>query len=130
MLRRARLWLLAAWCCSIDASLTLVGQPRAYWAGQRGETNEANPLARMLLEWHPLAFAAGTVAAALAYALLLARLPLVLARLTSLAIVFAHSLGVAMWCVVLLDRPGYAFGAGWLLLASWLVGWSWRGPRS
>jgi hypothetical protein len=121
------LWVAPVFCCTLDASLTLIGQPADYWAGERDAANEANPLARLLLLWHPLAFAAGIVAAMLFYALLLGLLPRNLARLASFGILFPHSLGVGMWCVSLLGLAGYVVAAVWLLLASWLLGWSWRG---
>jgi hypothetical protein len=127
--RRVRLWVAPIVCCALDAALTLIGQPDAYWAGERGEANEANPLGRLLLHWHPLAFAAGALAAMLFYALLLERLPWNLSRVTSFVILFSHSMAAAMWCVVLFDLLGYVIATAWLLLASWLLGWSWRDPQ-
>jgi hypothetical protein len=58
----------------------------------------------------------------------LARLPLRTARLVALVLVFAHAFGASTW---LIRHPPY----GWLacfgvwLLARWLFGRFWDGPR-
>ena len=125
MLRRVRLWIAPASFCAVDAAVTLVGQSPAYWSGERGEAFEANPLGLWLLWLHPLAFAGGAAASLMLYVLLIERLPINLARLASFVILFLHALGAATW-FVRLGVIGYAVAAGGMLIASWLLGWSWR----
>ncbi len=43
-------------CYALDIVLTLIGQPSSYWAGQRHELIEQNPIGAWLLQIHPAAF--------------------------------------------------------------------------
>src|SRR5262245_15517608 len=125
MLRRVRLWLVPVAFCAVDVTATLLGQPSDYWAGQRDQVREANPVADAILRWHPLAFVVGAVALMGVYVLLIERLPRNLARVASFVIVFLHAVGAATW-FVRLGVVGYALAVGWLLLGSLLLSWAWR----
>ncbi|MBP3960323.1 hypothetical protein J8F10_34275 [Gemmata sp. G18] len=58
---RARLWLLLPAVCLFagDISMTLMGQPDTYWAGDYSTAAEYNPIAYPLLARHPALFVAG-----------------------------------------------------------------------
>lgn len=60
---RARLWLLLPAVCLYlgDLSLTLAGQPEAYWAGDYAAAAEYNPIAYPLLAQHPAVFGGGAL---------------------------------------------------------------------
>jgi hypothetical protein len=96
---RNPLWLplLPAAVCLADVALTLAGQPAAYWRGDYAAVNEGNPLPRLFLERHPLAFAAGVaayLAGLTAFALLAPRR---WAAAACLALVCGHGIGAAAW---------------------------------
>jgi hypothetical protein len=124
---RQRLWLSVppVALCLLDAALTLTGQSAAYWGGDRSIIREVNPIGRLLLGLHPLAFGLGSLAWALAFVALVTRLSERWAILLALGLAISHSIGACSWLV----RHGVL---GWLLAvvclagASELVSLSWR----
>lgn len=123
--RRVRLVLPAAVLILADAGLTLAGQPAAYWAGDRAEAVEANPLARPLLERGPWAFAAVAVGwAGLVAAVVIGwRHPAV--GWLAVGMAAAHAVGGASW-VVRAGRWGAAAAVAYLGVAAWASAWCWR----
>jgi hypothetical protein len=125
MKRGAWLCVPALACYALDVTLTLAGQPAAYWRGDYGAVQEANPLARWLLECSPSAFAGAALGWAVAFTLLLSCWRSRLAVLAALALTLFHAIGAATW----LWPRGAAgkFGAVLVLvLARWLWALCWR----
>ena len=60
--RRCRFCLLMLVVYAADISLTLVGQPAAYWEGDYSLAQEGNPLVHPFLARSPWVFVAATVA--------------------------------------------------------------------
>jgi hypothetical protein len=111
--------------CLLDATLTLLGQPAAYWGGDLLAAREANPAGLWLLHLHPLAFPAGVLTSLSLYALLLARLPANLARVAAFLILFLHGVGASTW-LLRGGAAGYMLAALLLLAASWVLERCWR----
>jgi hypothetical protein len=114
--------------CAADVAMTLRGQPAAYWGGGFGVTDEFNPAARLLLQFHPAAF----VAAAVVSSLILVALAVVLSRTLAVAltflVTFAHAVAAAAWLVRGGFTPaGVAGAVVMLLVTERLVDCSWRG---
>jgi hypothetical protein len=114
--------------CVLDATLTLIGQPEAYWTGDRLAAREANPLGLWLLHLDPLAFVAGVGVALGVYALLLVRAPVNLARVIAFVILFLHAVGAATW-LVRLGVSGYVLAVLLLLVASRVLVFGWQGRK-
>ena len=57
--------------------------------------------------------------------LLLLRLPLNLARVAAFLILFFHAVAAGTW-MLQLGWSGYLLALGWLVLASWALGWCWH----
>jgi hypothetical protein len=111
--------------CLLDATLTLAGQPEAYWTGDRLAAREANPLGRWLLYVDPLAFLAGVGLSLGLYAAALALAPPSAARVLAFVILFAHALGASTW-LVRWGLAGYLLAALVLLAASRVLGHGWQ----
>lgn len=111
-----RMWLClpAAAFAFLDGTLTLLGQPYAYWRGEYDQANEFNPVGWVCLYWHPLAF----VAAVLCWMCLIVAAGVFLPRRWAIPFVFlvyvGHTLGAASW---LANRGGW----GWVLAVGTLV---------
>jgi hypothetical protein len=122
-----RLWLcippLAA--CFADVAATLSGQGRSYWIGDRTTVTEFNPLARLLLQQHPMAFVLAAVAAS---ALVVTVIFLVNRRLAvaiAFIVTFCHAAAAAAWAA----RGGWVgvvVAVILLLAAERLVALTWR----
>jgi hypothetical protein len=125
------LWLplLPAAVCLADVALTLCGQPEAYWQGDFGTANEGNPLPRLFLELHPLAFAAGVLAylACLTAFLLLA--PRRWAVIVGLAIISGHTVGAASW-LLRIEPSGPWLAGAFLAVVVPLAVPTWRARRA
>jgi hypothetical protein len=83
--------------CMIDFTLTLVGQPAAYWEGNRSGIIEGSPTFHYLLTVHPAAFVVGVFVWIAIFVALLLLLPDTPALITSIAIVLGHTAGTAAW---------------------------------
>jgi hypothetical protein len=114
--------------CMLDATITLIGQPEAYWAGDLLAAREANPLGRWLLHLDPLAFIAGVVGSLAVYALLLTRLPANLARVAAFAILFLHAVGASTW-LLHWGISGYIAAVLLLLAGSRVLAHAWQMPE-
>jgi Na+/H+ antiporter NhaB len=91
-----------AWAC--DVSLTLLGQPSAYWQESYSQADEANPLVRPVLQTSPWAFVGLAVVELIVVAVLLRFLPRRFAKGFMLLVVFVHTLAACGW---LLRRGGW-----------------------
>src|SRR5215470_1761957 len=94
---RAWLCLPPLLCYTLDVTLTLAGQPSAYWGGERGAVHEANPLARWLLAQHPAAFPVAALGWAAVFVLVLALWRARLAVFLAFCLTLFHAVGAASW---------------------------------
>ena len=122
-----RFWLLlpALTLYSADITLTLVGQPSEYWAGDYSGVVEYNPIVYLLLAYHPTAFAGAALVwgAAVGTFVLVARRPL--AWWAGAVLALGSAVGGSSW----LARQGtvdWALAVAYLVAASWLTGVCWR----
>jgi hypothetical protein len=83
--------------CVLDFTLTLIGQPAAYWEGDRTSIIEGSPTFHYLLTVHPAAFVVGVLVWMAIFVALLLLLPDTLALIASIAIVLGHTAGTAAW---------------------------------
>jgi hypothetical protein len=95
----ARLWLcvpptLACWA---DAAMTLLGQNSTYWGGSYQSVTEFNPVARFLLEQHPLAFVIAAVVSSVLVAAVVFGLNRGFAVATAFIVTFGHTVAAASW---------------------------------
>jgi hypothetical protein len=123
----ARFWLLLpAWCfCTADMTLTLLGQPAAYWSGDYGQAAEVNPIAYPLLAYHPVLFIGGGIVwqAAVGAVVLLWRQRF--ARWLAIGLAIGHAVGGSSWLAY--PAPvGWVLPVGYLVAASWFAGVCWR----
>jgi hypothetical protein len=81
-----------------DAVVTLVGQSPDYWHGY-ATVREHNPIAYLLLRFHPLLFAIGVTLWAALFTTAIYFLPIRLARVVALAVMLGHALGTSSWLI-------------------------------
>lgn len=81
----------------LDGSVTLVGQPAAYWAGDHSRVLEGTPGFRILLTHSPVAFIAGLTVWVLAFVGLILLLPTTLALAVCLLFTLGHTIGAFSW---------------------------------
>lgn len=91
------LWICPTIFAITDATLTLSGQTTRYWAGHFNEVRELNPIGRILLEFHPFAFAAGILAWIVLFSILILYFKRFIAKWITLSILIAHAFGAATW---------------------------------
>ena len=84
--------ILVAW----DAGLTLLGQPKAYWA-DHSVTNEFAPMFNSALQTSPWAFVAVTILWTCGIALLVLILPRYFALLVSVSFTTGHAAAASGW---------------------------------
>ena len=80
-----------------DATMTLSGQPAAYWDGDYSLMNEFNPIYRLFLNLHPLAFVLFHVILFGVLALIIILLPLTLSKALSIYLVIANTFAGFLW---------------------------------
>jgi hypothetical protein len=104
---------------ALDATLTMWGQPEEYWAGNYSLTTEGSPFFRQFFALGPSAAIAGYAAWAGVLLGLILLLPEVLAVCLSLAVVFGHTAGAAMWLdgLITVGRLGGGITVGWFQTA-------------
>src|SRR5262245_10678922 len=82
---------------TLDGSITLYGQPSAYWAGDHSKVLEGTPGFRILLTYGPAAFVAGEAIWILAFVGLILMLPSTLALAVCLQFTLGHTTGAFSW---------------------------------
>jgi len=82
---------------ALDGSVTLYGQPSAYWAGDHSQVREGTPGFRILLTHGPAAFVAGLAVWVLAFVGLILLLPSTLALAMCLQFTLGHTIGAFSW---------------------------------
>ena len=125
--RRAWTWIGPAVMCVVDVGATLACQPDRYWREGYGFGHESNPVARWLLELGPPALVAGGLAWVLFFSVVILHLRFGAARVVALALLFGHAFGASTWLIRL--PHGWAWCLGVWLLARWLFGLFWDGPK-
>jgi hypothetical protein len=127
MTLRERCWLcLPPLLLSVcDATLTLACQDAAYWRGDASAVREWNPVGRLLLTRHPLAFAAAAAAWSLAVGALILWWRSSLAVVLAFVVTFAHAVAAAAW-LARGGLVGVAAAVVLLVLAEGLLSFSWR----
>ena len=90
-----------------DGSITLYGQPAAYWAGQYTLANESFPAFNWALQQHPLMFVLLSLCWGVVFCLLIIKLPDFASEVLSLALVQGHTWGVTTWLVYTLQLNYY-----------------------
>ena len=90
-----------------DASITLYGQPAAYWEGNYALANEVFPAFNWALQQHPMVFVAQSLGWVVVFSLLILVLPNFLSEVTTFALVQGHTWGVMTWLVYSLQLNYY-----------------------
>lgn len=126
-MKHHRFWLCASplALCLLDQTITLAGQPEAYWSGLRSTACEGNPLFCWLLQQHPLAFEAGILVWIMLFCSLIIWLPRRAAMVIAIAVVLGHTWGTATWLCWQV-RHGYWIAIGLFLASAILIVWSWE----
>ena len=109
----------------VDVTMTLVGQGSRYWSGDFGTVDEFNPLARLLLAWHPGAFVAAAGAWWVALLVALFRLNPRLSLAIAFIVTFLHGIAAAGWMVRLYEIPGAVVAVLFLIALERLLSRSW-----
>jgi len=81
----------------LDGSVTLIGQPAAYWAGDHARVLEGTPGFRILLTYGPAAYIAGLTVWVLAFVGMILLLPSTLALAVCLQFTLGHTIGAFSW---------------------------------
>lgn len=81
----------------LDGSVTLIGQPAAYWAGDYSQVREGTPGFRELLTYGPAAYVGGLAVWVLAFVGMILLLPSTLALAVCLQFTLGHALGAFSW---------------------------------
>lgn len=81
----------------LDGSVTLLGQPPAYWAGDYSQVREGTPGFRLLLTHGPAAYVAGLAVWVLAFVGMILLLPATLALAVCLQFTLGHAIGAFSW---------------------------------
>jgi hypothetical protein len=82
---------------ALDGSVTLIGQPPAYWAGDYSKVVEGTPGFRILLTHGPAAYIAGLAVWVMAFVGMILLLPSTLALAVCLQFTLGHTIGAFSW---------------------------------
>jgi hypothetical protein len=93
------LWLLVPALLAVisDMTITLLGQPAAYWTDSYRIVNEWNPIARWFLTTHPLMFLVYFIIDAVVLIVLVFLLPEILAKMLSALYTLSSANCVNLW---------------------------------
>lgn len=103
--------------CVLDAILTLVFQPAAYWAGHFELVKEGSPLDRWLLLQHPLVFVTwvGVWITACSFSILW--LPTRASLVLALTLILGNATGASSWLIWRLPGGFWVNYGGFLAIA-------------
>jgi hypothetical protein len=118
---RTRIVLTPIFASGADVAMTLVGQPPNYWSGQFSDVDEFNPLARLLLSWHPGWFIAAALTWWLILILFLLRANAGLAVAIAHVVTFLHAMAAGAWMVRLFGMPGVVAAVALLVICERLL---------
>jgi hypothetical protein len=103
--RRRRLLVAPYAALALDAALTLFLQSPEYWSGRYEAASESEVIGSMTLRLHPLAFVAWIGVWASLLGLVIAIVPRIIARITSVAAAVLHTFGLLIWVMVWSSNP-------------------------
>ena len=118
--RRGRLLVAPYAALTVDAALTMLMQSQDYWSGRYEAASEGQVIGAMTLRLHPLAFVAWILVWASILALVIALVPQVLARITSVAATLLHTFALLSWLLGWTSNPYVVYLCG-LLCAALIV---------
>jgi hypothetical protein len=123
---RSWLWLPPVLACVADATVTLACQPPEYWGGRYDMALEGNPVARWIMEFHPLALIVCVVVEAAAIIGVVGWWRQSLAVPVATLLTLSHCCGIASWCVGVLGSgiAGWGLTVCVFLLAERLLHWT------
>ena len=121
-----RWWLCVApaAACALDAGLTLVYQPAAYWAGAADAVNEISPIDRWMLVQHPLVFVAWVASWITAFSVVIRCLPTRVGMAVALTLILGNVSGAYSW-VSWRVPSGFAVSYGMDLFIAALIVVTW-----
>ena len=82
---------------ALDGSVTLIGQPKAYWAGDYVQALEGTPGFRILMTYGPAAYLAGLTVFIASFVGMILILPRTLALAVCLQFTLGHTIGAFSW---------------------------------
>ena len=120
-----------AWLCLgpllvyvLDVTLTLIGQPEAYWAGNLDQAKEGNLFPRWMMHQHPWLFPLVALVWLPTFCTAILWLPARFAKVIAFVLQVGHTLAAASWIVELV--PGsYLVALPFMLLSLKLMNWTW-----
>jgi len=83
----------------LDATVTMLGQPKEYWAGSYDLVNEFNPIARWLLTIHPIGIVIYTILDIAIISILVIFLPLIISKTLSAFWAIGSAKAIYNWLV-------------------------------
>jgi hypothetical protein len=83
--------------CFLDAAVTLIFQPPAYWDGRFDQVNEISPIDRWMLVQHPLVFVAWVATWISLFSVTIRCLPTPISLIVALALVLGNASGASSW---------------------------------
>jgi hypothetical protein len=127
MSRRRRFWLCIPpmLLCLLDGGLTLASRGEPYWSGVYATADEANPLFKPILQWHPLAFVAAGAMSLAAFSVVIVLSRIDIAVLVSFCLSLGHAIRAAGWCVRQ-GNWGWVAACAILLAAERVTRWAWK----
>ena len=113
-----KLWLAlpAFLLCLADQVVTLLGQPKEYWAGDYGQAREGAPHGLWLLTGHPAWYMTAAAFYLLLIVVVIVWLPRFPARIASAGFVIGHTWGTSFWMFTFFPAKGY-----WISVALFVV---------
>src|SRR3954453_10989186 len=84
---------------ALDGSVTLLGQPSGYWAGDYSQVNEGTPGFRAMLLQGPAVYIAGLAGWVLAFVGMILLLPTTMALAVCLVFTLGHAIGSYTWMI-------------------------------
>jgi hypothetical protein len=104
--QKGRLWLCLPLIltCLMDVTITLSGQPAAYWISSYSVVNEANPLSYWFLTMHPVAFVLYSIYVLLIVSLLVIALPEIVSKSISVFYTIGSAKAIYYWMAGTLHR--------------------------
>src|SRR5918993_5744943 len=120
IMRRGRLLVAPYAALTADAALTLLMQSQDYWSGRYEAVSEGEVIGAMMLQFHPLAFVGWILVWASILPLVIALVPPLLARITSVAATLLHAFALLTWLMAR-SSNAYAVYLCGLLCAALIV---------
>ena len=118
--QRGRLLVAPYAALAADAAVTLLLQSSDYWSGRYEAASEAEVIGAMTLRLHPLAFLAWIAVWASVLAVVIALVPLIIARIICVAAALLHTFALLSWLLQWSSNPYVTYACG-LVIAALIV---------